>query len=219
MLRRRIGIMGGTFNPIHYAHLYMAECAREQFSLDRVIFIPSGFSYLKKDQNIPEGEIRYQLCKMATSGNPFFTVSRIEIDRPGDTYTIETLEQLSELYPGDDIYFILGADSLNYLDKWVRYEDICKACTILAAVRNDTDMDGLKQRIAYLKSQVPEARIEPIMMGQMDISSTMIRDKIRQNKSVKYLLPDECIEYIISQNLYSEDNNSSDIMDAPDKIV
>jgi nicotinate-nucleotide adenylyltransferase len=217
MQTRKIGIMGGTFNPVHYAHLRLAECAREQFHLDRVIFIPSGFSYLKKDQNVPEGELRYQLCKMATSGNPYFTVSRIEIDRPGDTYTIETIQQLADMYPGDELYFILGADSLNMIDKWVRFDEILTSCTVLAAVRDETDMEKLKKRISELVDIVPGAHIEPIQMGHMNISSTMIRENIRTGKSVRYLLPDDCIAYIAVKNLYSgmEEQN---IMDAPDRI-
>ena len=219
MEKRRIGIIGGTFNPIHYAHLFVAECAREQFGLDRVIFIPSGESYFKRDQEIPSGEIRYQLVKKATEDNPFFKVSRIEIDRPGDTYTIETLEQLSDMYPGDELFFIVGADTLYQIDKWVRFEDVLKACTILAAVRDDTDEEDLLKRIDELIKMVPGTNVEVIKMGQIDISSTMIRDRVRSNKSIKYLLPDSCIEYIALKGLYTDGNNSDDIMDAPDKII
>ena len=219
MEKRRIGIIGGTFNPIHNAHLFVAECAREQFELDRVIFIPSGESYFKKDQDIPSGEIRYQLVKKATEDNPFFKVSRIEIDRPGDTYTIETLEQLAEMYPGDELFFIVGADTLNIIDKWVRYEDVLRACTILAAVRDDTDEENLKKRIEELKGMVPQANIETIRMGRIEISSTMIRERVKADKSIKYLLPEACIEYIALKGLYSEDGASDDVMDAPDKII
>ena len=220
MEKRRIGIIGGTFNPIHNAHLFIAECAREQFKLDRVIFIPSGESYFKKGQDIPSGEIRYQLVKKATEDNPFFKVSRIEIDRPGDTYTIETLEQLSDMYPGDELYFIVGADTLNMIDKWVRFEDVLRACTILAAVRDDTDEEKMQTRIKELQTIVPEARIESIHMGRLGISSTMIRDRVRADKSIKYLLPDACIEYIALKGLYSENGAcEDDIMEAPDKIA
>ena len=219
MEKRRIGIIGGTFNPIHYAHLFVAECAREQFKLDRVIFIPSGESYFKRGQDIPSGEIRYQLVKKATEDNPFFKVSRIEIDRPGDTYTIETLEQLSEMYPGDELYFIVGADTLNQIDKWVRYEDVLRACTILAAVRDDTDEENLQNRINELTKMVPEAKIESIRMGRIEISSTMIRERVKADKSIKYLLPESCIEYIALKGLYSENSGvEEDIMEAPDKI-
>ncbi|WP_051234123.1 nicotinate-nucleotide adenylyltransferase [Butyrivibrio sp. NC3005] len=215
MSNKKIGIMGGTFNPIHNAHLYMAEQAREQFHLDRVIFIPSGFSYFKQGMEIPDGSIRYQLVKKAVESNPYFTVSRIEIDRPGDTYTIETLEQLSDMYPGDDLYFIMGADSVNSLDKWVRFTDILEICTILAAVRNDTDEKTLVKKIEELKSIVPSADIRMIRTGRLDISSTMIREKIHNKQSVRYLLPEECLEYIVMNNLYAEDNqislNSDDV--------
>jgi len=218
MEKRRIGIMGGTFSPIHNAHLYMAESARIEYNLDRVIFIPSGVSYLKKDIDMPDGNTRFNLVKRAIEDNPFFTVSRIEIDRPGDTYTIETLEQLSELYPGDEFYFIVGADSLNMIDKWVRFDEILSSCTLLAMVRDESDSASLDERIAYLKSIVPSARIDVIHAGRIDISSTMIRERIKNGISVKYLLPDKCIEYIAANNLYCGEKEK-DINELPDKII
>ena len=198
--------MGGTFNPIHYAHLLLAENAREQFGLDRIIFIPSGQPYMKvqkEDENIPSGELRYQMVKMAIQENPYFTCSRIEIDRPGKTYTVDTLHELQKMYPGDELFFIMGADSLLSMESWYQFEDIFQMAAILVAVRDDTDEKKLTDVITRMKSKYL-ADIRMVMTGRMDISSTMIREKIKTGKSVRYLLPEDCVEYICLKNLYSQ---------------
>jgi nicotinate-nucleotide adenylyltransferase len=203
MKSRKIGIMGGTFNPIHYAHLLLAENAREQFGLDRIIFIPSGQSYMKEDEDIPSGEFRYQMVKMAIQGNPYFTCSRVEIDRPGRTYTVDTLHQLQRMYPGDELFFIMGADSLLSMESWYQFEDIFQMAAILVAVRDDTDERALSDAAERMKTRYL-ADIRMVMTGRMDISSTMIREKIKTGKSVRYLLPEDCVEYICLKNLYSQ---------------
>ena len=198
--------MGGTFNPIHYAHLLLAENAREQFGLDRIIFIPSGQPYMKvqkEDENVPSGELRYQMVKMAIQENPYFTCSRIEIDRPGKTYTVDTLHELQKMYPGDELFFIMGADSLLSMESWYQFEDIFQMAAILVAVRGDTDEKKLTDVITRMKSKYL-ADIRMVMTGRMDISSTMIREKIKTGKSVRYLLPEDCVEYICLKNLYSQ---------------
>ena len=206
MKSRKIGIMGGTFNPIHYAHLLLAENAREQFGLDRIIFIPSGQPYMKvqkEDENVPSGELRYQMVKMAIQENPYFTCSRIEIDRPGKTYTVDTLHELQKMYPGDELFFIMGADSLLSMESWYQFEDIFQMAAILVTVRDDTDEKELTDVITRMKSKYL-ADIRMVMTGRMDISSTMIREKIKTGKSVRYLLPEDCVEYICLKNLYSQ---------------
>ncbi len=198
--------MGGTFNPIHYAHLLLAENAREQFGLDRIIFIPSGQPYMKvqkEDENVPSGELRYQMVKMAIQENPYFTCSRIEIDRPGKTYTVDTLHELQKMYPGDELFFIMGADSLLSMESWYQFEDIFQMAAILVTVRDDTDEKELTDVITRMKSKYL-ADIRMVMTGRMDISSTMIREKIKTGKSVRYLLPEDCVEYICLKNLYSQ---------------
>ena len=204
MKNRKIGIMGGTFNPIHNAHLLLAENAREQFGLDRIIFIPSGQSYMKEHEVIPSGELRYQLVKMAIQENPYFTCSRLEIDRPGRTYTVDTLRELKRMYPGDELFFIMGADSLCGMEQWYQFENIFELAAILVAVRDETDETKLDDIITHMKTTY-RADIRMIMTERMDISSTIIREKIRNGKSVRYLLPKECAEYICLKNIYSYD--------------
>lgn len=202
MKARKIGIIGGTFNPIHYAHLLIAENAREQFGLDRVIFIPTGISYMKQDNEIPSGDIRYQMVKIAIEGNPYFTCSRIEMDREGYTYTVDTLKELQKMYPGDKLYFIMGEDSLRNLDTWHDYEEIFKLATILVTKRRNDDTSEIKKLISdFTKNN--KAHIKEIISSEMEISSSVIRKKISSGKSVRYLLPEDVAEYIAVKNLYS----------------
>ncbi|MBR5970219.1 MAG: nicotinate-nucleotide adenylyltransferase [Lachnospiraceae bacterium] len=210
MSSRKIGIMGGTFNPIHYAHLLLAESAREQYGLDRVIFIPTGIPYMKDTTNLPSGELRYQLVKIAIRDNPYFTCSRLEIDRPGNTYTADTLRELHKMYPGDHLYFIMGADSVMDLEKWHKVEDVFNSTTILAAVRHKVDVSQLEERRKELAEKF-QADIELLEYGRMDVSSTVIRDRISKGLSVRYLLPEDCIEFIRTKSFYTEKPSQDDM--------
>lgn len=218
MKERKIGIMGGTFNPIHYGHLLLAENAREQFSLDRVIFIPSGTPYFKDTTKLPSGELRYQLVKIAIQNNPYFTCSRLEIDRLGDTYTVDTLIQLERMYPGDQLYFIVGADSLMEMDRWKRANEIFSHCTILASIRGEVGLSDLEKKQSELASKY-KANIQLLNGDRVDISSTDIRTRIAAGKSVRYLMSQECIEFIYLKNFFIGDTNGSDDTDAPDQIA
>ncbi|WP_026651203.1 nicotinate-nucleotide adenylyltransferase [Butyrivibrio proteoclasticus] len=198
---RKIGILGGTFDPIHNAHLLLGEAAREQFGLDRVIFIPNYLAHLKNRTEVSSGDTRYQMVKMAINDNPYFTCSRLEIDKPEGTYTIDTLEDLKLMYPGDELYLILGGDSVIGIDTWYRYKDILKSCIILAAVREEEDIAALDKKRRELK-KLYDADIRILTFNRIDISSTDIRDRVRTGRSVRYMLPDECIEYICIKGLY-----------------
>ena len=140
---RKIGILGGTFDPIHNAHLLLGECAREQFGLDRIIFIPNNLAHFTNRTEVSSGDIRYQLVKMAISDNPYFTCSRLEIDKPEGTYTYDTIQDLKLMYPGEELYLILGGDSIIGLDTWYKAEELMKSCIILAAVRAEDDLPAL----------------------------------------------------------------------------
>ena len=198
---RRIGILGGTFDPIHNAHLLLGESAREQFSLDRVIFIPNNLAHLKNRTEISGSEERYQMCKMAIDDNPYFTCSRLEIDNPNGCYTVDTLENLKLMYPGDELYLILGADSVIGIDTWYRAADLLKSCIILAAVREEDNLAALDKKRREL-GKLYGADIRLLTFNRIDISSTDIRNRIRIGRSVRYMLPDKCIEYIRIKGLY-----------------
>ncbi len=201
MNSRKIGILGGTFDPIHNAHLLLGEAAREQFALDRIIFIPNNLAHLKNRTEISGTEERYQMCKMAINDNPFFTCSRLEIDKPEGCYTIDTINDLKLMYPGDELYLILGADSIIGIDTWYRAADLLKSCIILTAVREEDDLATLDKKRREL-AKVYGADIRLMTFNRIDISSTDIRNRIKIGRSVRYMLPDECIEYICIKGLY-----------------
>ncbi len=197
----RCGVLGGTFNPIHIGHLIIAEQAYSEFNLDRVLIMPSGNSYFKENLQIPEGEIRLEMCALAVADNPHFEVSDIEVKRGGRTYTYESLEELHALYPDDEFYFICGADIVEQIKLWKYPEKIFAASTILAAVRDNTDEEGLMREVRQYEAEY-DAKIELMHTGRMDISSTELRRRISENLSVKYYLPDGLIEFISEKGLY-----------------
>ena len=201
MNSRKIGILGGTFDPIHNAHLLLGESAREQYGLDRVIFIPNNLAHLKNRTEVSGKEERYQMCKMAIEDNPFFTCSRLEIDKPEGCYTIDTIKDLKLMYPGDELYLILGADSVIGIDTWYKAADLLKSCIILTAVREEDDLASLDKKRREL-SKMYGADIRLLTFNRIDISSTDIRNRIRIGRSVRYMLPDQCIEYICIKGLY-----------------
>lgn len=201
MEHRRIGILGGTFDPIHNAHLLLGESAREQFNLDRVIYIPNNLAHLPNRTEITPGDVRYQMVKMAISDNPYFTCSRIEIDKPEGTYTYNTIQELKVMYPGDELYLILGGDSIIGIDTWYRAKDLLTSCTILAAVREDDDLAALDKKKNEL-NKIYNADIRLLKFNRIDISATEIRQRIRSGRSVRYMLPDEVIEFLCIKGLY-----------------
>lgn len=198
---RKIGILGGTFDPIHNAHLLLGEAAREQFGLDRVIYIPNNLQHLKNRTEITPGDIRYQMVKMAISDNPYFTCSRIEIDKEEGTYTVDTINSLKLMYPGDELFLILGGDSIIGIDTWYKADELLKSCTILAAVREEDDLQALDKKRRELNTRFG-ADIRILTFNRLDISSTEIRQRVKTGRSVRYLMPDECIEFMCIKGLY-----------------
>ena len=198
---RKIGILGGTFDPIHNAHLLLGESAREQFGLDRVIYIPNNLAHMPNRTEISSTEDRYQMVKLAITDNPYFTCSRLEIDKPQGSYTIDTIEDLKKMYPGDELYLILGADSVIGIGSWYRAKDLLQSVTILAAIRQEDDIAALDKKRRELKN-LSNADIRLLTFNRIDISATDIRQRIKIGRSVRYMLPDECIEYICIKGLY-----------------
>ena len=161
-MKKKTGIMGGTFNPVHNGHLLLAETAREFFGLDKVIFMPSGNPYMKKNAIIPDGNLRVQMLEHAVKENPYFRLSRMEVEREGPTYTCDTLVKLRELNPEEEYYFIMGADSLLTLESWKNPEIIFQNCVIAAAVRGTGTEDKIKKIADYLtESYQSDIRIMP----------------------------------------------------------
>lgn len=201
--KSKVGIMGGTFNPIHNGHLILAEHAREYCRLDEILFMPSGNSYMKDCEQILDGETRISMTALAIEDNPYFVLSAMEVERKGPTYTCETLAELKKLHPETEYYFIVGTDNLFSIETWWKPEEILACCTLIVAARGAKDESAILKKAADLKEKY-NARIILLPERKFDISSTEIREKIKRGESVRYLLPDKVITYIEKNRLYKE---------------
>ncbi len=197
----RIGIMGGTFNPIHNGHIALAKAAYERFSLDKILFMPSGKSYMK--EHVLENSKRVAMVARAIEEIPYFELSTIEVDRVGNTYTCETLQQLKQQNPDTQYFFIMGADSLFYIEKWKNPEMIYSLATLVCMVRDDYDMADIRKKGAELTKK--GASILYLDIPQIAISSTEIRKKVENHQSISNLVPEKVEEYILQEHLYEED--------------
>lgn len=197
---KRIGILGGTFNPIHNGHLAIAQAAKEQFSLEKVLFMPSGVPYMKNLQEVLPASVRCEMTALAVRGIPYFEMSDMEAVTEGNTYTCRTLETLKSLHPDTAYYFILGADSLYAIETWKNPKQIFKNCTIVAAVRKQTP-EKLQAQIRYLR-ETYQASVEMLEFSGIDISSTQIRDMLRRGASVNDFVPKAVAAYIAENHLF-----------------
>ena len=200
---KKVGILGGTFNPVHMAHLIIAEIAREEAGLDDILFIPSGCSYLKDASDILPAKDRIHMTGLAIEDNSHFALSTIEIDRGGNSYTCDTLLELKHRYPDQEYYLIVGADNLFTMEEWKDAEVIFQNAKILAAVRGNKKRADMEKKIAQLKEKYG-ADIILLDVRQVDISSSAIREKIAAGRSVRYMLPDKVREYILKNHLYEK---------------
>ncbi len=198
----KIGIMGGTFDPIHYGHLILAETAYDRFNMDKVLIMPAGDPYFKADRGVSADEDRAEMVKLAIQGNPHFEFSDLELAREGDTYTVDTLTILREQYPSDDLYLIVGSDTLFQMEKWYKPQEIFNLAKILSSSRN-IEASELNDQMDYLRKKF-SAKIVNLYMPNIDISSTDIRDKVKHGMSVRYFLPDSVIDYIHEKGLYHQ---------------
>jgi len=197
----KIGIMGGTFNPIHHGHLFLAENAFEQIGLDKILFMPSKNPPHKTIlYNINEQQ-RVDMIRLAIQDNPHFELSTLELNREGFTYTADTLTLLTQQNPSISYYFIVGTDSLFMMQDWMEPQIIFDHCTIIVAGRDHTDEELIHAHIEYLNRSF-HAKIIYLTMPSIQISSNDIRNRLAAKKSVRYYLPSTVIDYIDSNNLY-----------------
>lgn len=200
--RKRIGIMGGTFDPIHVGHLILGEKAYEQLSLDKVWFMPSGNPPHKQNrEGRATDEERAEMVRIAIRDNPHFALSLLEMNEEGYTYTYRTLERLGEENPDTDYFFIIGADSLFTFSSWMKPERICAACTLVAAVRNHVPEQDLDREMEMLREKF-QGSIVKLDTLNIDISSRLVRQWAGEGKSLKYYVPDEVIAYIQKNRIY-----------------
>ena len=198
---KRLGIMGGTFDPLHYGHLVAAEMARNEYKLDKVIFIPTGSPPHKVGRTITDPELRFQMVELATEDNSFFEVSRMEIGRTGHSYTVDTLRDLQVLYPGDELYFITGSDAFREIFTWKDAAHILELCHFIGASRPGFDAEDF---LLELEVAHPEffKRMHLLEVPALAISSTDIRLRVKKGQSIRYLLPESVRLYIEAQRLY-----------------
>ncbi|MES1212808.1 MAG: nicotinate-nucleotide adenylyltransferase [Leifsonia sp.] len=189
--RRRIGVMGGTFDPIHNGHLVAASEVQQSFELDEVIFVPTGQPWMK--EGVSPAEHRYLMTVIATASNPRFTTSRIDIDRGGITYTIDTLRELRQLHPAADLFFITGADAVAQIVEWKDVEELWELAHFVAVSR-----PGHALSIRGL----PEQGVSSLEVPALAISSTDCRRRVDRGFPVWYLVPDGVVQYISKHHLY-----------------
>lgn len=201
-MAKRIAIFGGTFDPIHIGHLRIAEEARERLGLETVLFVPNNVSPFKTDTRVTPGERRLEMVGQAVADNPAFAVSRVEIDRPGPSYAVETVRTLREVYADADLFFLTGADAIRDLPEWREPEALLAAARFVAMTRPGADGEAIRDVLP-----VPwRERITFIEMRGLDISATDLRARVRTGRSIRYLVPRAVEAYIQRHGLYAEGN-------------
>ncbi|WET81469.1 nicotinate-nucleotide adenylyltransferase [Amycolatopsis sp. QT-25] len=196
MSPRRIGVMGGTFDPIHHGHLVAASEVQSRFALDEVIFVPTGQPWQKSDRVVTRAEDRYLMTVIATASNPVFSVSRVDIDRVGQTYTVDTLRDLRAEYPDDQLFFITGADALEQILTWRNADELFDLAHFIGVTR-----PGYRLNSQHL----PSGKVSLVEVTAMAISSTACRERVEAGEPVWYLVPDGVVRYIAKKDLYRKD--------------
>ncbi|MCH6160249.1 nicotinate-nucleotide adenylyltransferase [Streptomyces marispadix] len=194
--KRRLGVMGGTFDPIHHGHLVAASEVATRFHLDEVVFVPTGQPWQKSHQQVSPAEDRYLMTVIATASNPQFSVSRIDIDRGGRTYTIDTLRDLRAANPDTDLFFITGADALAQILGWRDADELFSLAHFIGATRPGH---------ALTDPGLPDGGVSLVEVPALAISSTDCRARVRRGDPVWYLVPDGVVRYINKRGLYGEE--------------
>ncbi|WP_205745871.1 nicotinate-nucleotide adenylyltransferase [Egibacter rhizosphaerae] len=200
---KRLGIMGGTFDPIHLGHLVTAEQARADLGLDEVVFLPAGQPW-QKDDDATSAEHRYLMTVLATAGNPSFSVSRLEVDRDGPTYTVQTLRELRAALPETVLYFVTGADAILNILTWKDADECLELAVFVAATRPGYDL-------AKLEAQGVREQVQVLDVPALAISSTDVRSRFQRGRAVRYLIPREVEEFVRKHGLYGTPGNGLEL--------
>lgn len=200
MINKKVGIMGGSFNPIHQGHLVVANEVLNIYNFDKIIFIPAGKPPHKNDLETTPWD-RYMMTQIAILSNNRFVVSDIEVKRTGKSYTLDTMLQLREMYPDTEFYFITGTDAVIDIPNWHEPEKLLNLCKFIAVSRPGVDTGVIESKIKEIKDNF-NGHIELMQVPMLQISSTDIRERIKNGISAKYLLPESVEQYIMKKNLY-----------------
>lgn len=203
---KKLGIIGGTFNPIHYGHLIAAEFAREAFDLDRIVFVPSARPPHKDLGDILASHHRLAMVQMAVQDNPFFCVSTLEIDRKGLSYSVETVSAMQRMHPGASLYFILGIDAFMLIDTWKDIGRLAGICSLIVVTRPGYELNPGDDCFAGIPLLMWQ-KMEVIAIPGFEISSSTIRERAARGKTIRYLLPSVVEAYIDSNGLYRDGSN------------
>ncbi len=198
----KLAIMGGTFNPVHIGHLVCAEEAVSQYGLDRVLFMPTGLPPHKEIQNGAGPEDRYRMCVLAIGGNPRFEVSRYEIDKQQVSYTVNTVRHFRRQMPEAELYFITGADAVLEILEWKDPQDLLMMATLIAATRPGYPLDKISGSLSRF---LTENRVKIMEIPGIGVSSTMIRRRVSERMSIRYLVPEGIRQYINKEGLYRQE--------------
>ena len=205
MNKPRVGIMGGTFDPVHYGHLVTADEARWRFGLSAVIFVPNRHPPHKDPRDVSQPEDRYLMTFLATVTNPAFSVSRLEIERPGPSYTVDTIQELRRQYPDADLYYITGADALGQIlrGEWRETAKLLELCQFIAANRPGYHLDPEAWSSIPAPLRAHLHNVHALEIPAMAISSTDIRARVRGGRPIRYLVPEAVEGYIVKHRLYT----------------
>ncbi len=203
----RLGIMGGTFDPIHYGHLVAAEMARSKFNLSKVLFIPSGTPPHKDRSDISAASLRYEMIERAIQDNPSFDISAIELERKGPSYTVDTLRVLRDLWPEHDLYFITGSDVLREIFSWREVEEILLMTEFIGAARPGFDASDFLLKVQQEHPET-QGKIHYLEVPALAISSTDIRTRVKDGQPIRYLLPEPVRLFIQEHGLYTDEIDS-----------
>jgi nicotinate-nucleotide adenylyltransferase len=200
----RIGIMGGTFDPPHIGHLAAAEMARAELKLDMVQFVPTNRSPWKMSHVMSTTEQRVEMVRLAIADNPRFTLSRLDVDRPPPSYTYETLRLFKKQCPNDELFFIMGLDSLRDLGNWQRADEIVQLARLVVCARPGVKMDV--GQMMELLHRLPDllSRLTFVEMPELEIAASDLQQRVRRGQSIRYLVPTPVCAYIAEQGLYRE---------------
>ncbi len=199
----RLGILGGSFDPVHYAHLLLAECCRETCGLDEVWFVPAFVAPHKTRQGVSDSKHRVEMLNLAAGGNPAFRVSDVELRRGGISYTVQTLQELAEESPDAELFFLMGADSLRDLPNWREPAEVCRLAIPVVVRRPDwPEPDYQSLAPIVTEERLAEIRQYEVVMPLMQLSSTEIRSRVASNRSIRYWTPPAVEKYIQSLGLY-----------------